>query len=776
MRASGKSRRPLRGALAAGIGVGIALSALLFTNALATWRGATAAFPSPEKLVWLNEGTLPTAGVNYVFLRDFLVWRSGLGSFAEIGAFRTASASVQRLGGPARETVIQATPGLLALLNENSGPKTITAGQAWLFPSASQPSGLAPSPPPDQSVEIAGMPYRVMGVLPRGFQIPATPSADILVALPEIEHPGKGLQMVKVVGRLSAPGGAGELAAALASIEAKLEREHPELANLGAHPTVQSLGAYLRKPLRASVSWELAGATVLFVLTLIDAAVLVAFMASDRAPQRYIRLCLGAGYSRLLAESLAWSARLVLPALGVLVAVLFGADKIASAILAVPKNTGLRPGALVFAVAVAMLAFTWCVIAVTAERVANRANSTRSPARGIKLAQVAALRVGSLATMVQSALSVLLVSICLVVAARYLNARYLHLGFAPHNLFAAKIKLSTGSTPGHLPLLLSRVQQRLEGTGAISAGWTSNLPPASTPGLLRVTVIGGAPVRANLSMAARAWATPGFFQTMRIPFLFGHDLPPRGSLDRTTPVVINQAFRREFFGSASPVGRKIRLGGPLSPPLEIVGVVADFENSGAYSSPAPEAYEAYRDAPDGVAANFVLRTNLPRASAAAALSVALARAGQAGATFALTPFSERLEDATNAGRVAAQLALLGTLAALLLAFAGTLASAYVAVSSMRRATAIRLALGAPRLLVARELAIAAGRPGLAGITIGLLLAGWAFRPLILSTRIGSGWVEIALAIFATSCALVAGAALPSAEAVRTDPLSVLRTE
>ena len=63
-------------------------------------------------------------------------------------------------------------------------------------------------------------------------------------------------------------------------------------------------------------------------------------------------------------------------------------------------------------------------------------------------------------------------------------------------------------------------------------------------------------------------------------------------------VVVNESVARRDFPSQDPIGRRVRLDGPDSPPVTIVGVVADLKYAALDQSPEPEVYVPYsRDVP-----------------------------------------------------------------------------------------------------------------------------------------------------------------------------------
>src|SRR2546427_3370023 len=66
--------------------------------------------------------------------------------------------------------------------------------------------------------------------------------------------------------------------------------------------------------------------------------------------------------------------------------------------------------------------------------------------------------------------------------------------------------------------------------------------------------------------------SPGYFSTMGMRLVEGHNYSDNERLDRTPrPTVVNQAFARRFFGGLDPVGRQFG----AKAEFEIIGVVSD---------------------------------------------------------------------------------------------------------------------------------------------------------------------------------------------------------
>ena len=71
--------------------------------------------------------------------------------------------------------------------------------------------------------------------------------------------------------------------------------------------------------------------------------------------------------------------------------------------------------------------------------------------------------------------------------------------------------------------------------------------------------------------------SPGYFETMKIPFLEGRDFRPSDATKETSVAIVNRRFAEHFFPGRSAIGKRLGFGGgPKSKlTIEIIGVVAD---------------------------------------------------------------------------------------------------------------------------------------------------------------------------------------------------------
>jgi hypothetical protein len=272
-----------------------------------------------------------------------------------------------------------------------------------------------------------------------------------------------------------------------------------------------------------------------------------------------------------------------------------------------------------------------------------------------------------------------------------------------------------------------------------------------------------------------AYVGPGYFQTLKLPLLYGRDFSETDFAGTSRIAVVSEGMARRYWGKPDVVGLRYRHQGSQDSWVEIIGVVGDIKAESLGEEGTPVFYRPLR--PGDATRLFLVARSGGNPQPAAAMMQQLFRE--------LNPAVPVIESGTMASHAALSLGLhraaagvvgiLG-LVSLLLAGIGLYGVVAFAVTQRTAEVGIRMALGARAgqvvaMLIREEMALVA-----AGIAAGLLAALWAgplIRGLLFGIRPGD---PLTLAFVAALLAAVSLLAtwLPARHAVRIGPVDALR--
>jgi predicted permease len=394
---------------------------------------------------------------------------------------------------------------------------------------------------------------------------------------------------------------------------------------------------------------------------------------------------------------------------------------------------------------------------------------------------------------VQVAVSVLLLGGTSIFLQQAAAARAHRVGYAVDGVAMLETDLRfAGYSENEARTVYEELLRRIEALpGVESAALLRGLPMGvnSVP-----IVVDGAAGQTDSDVEAGVIAAgPGFFETLRIPLLYGRVFDARDRADTPRVAVITDRMAREYFGTVNAVGRRFRLANDpssLTEVTEVIGVVRDT-GTGDFADDvldpiAPSFYSSYTQS-GALPTTVIARTSGDAAALVAAMQRELRAVDVTLPVMTATTMAQRLEG--SQAEPAAVATLLGVLAGLglVLASIGLYAVISFAVARRTREIGIRIALGARSPQVVWS--IARGVAGLIGVGtgIGLVLSVLA----MLALRVSSGDVGIGniavyrpsidpvalLAIAVLTAGVGVGAAfVPARRATRMHPLVALRHE
>jgi predicted permease len=271
----------------------------------------------------------------------------------------------------------------------------------------------------------------------------------------------------------------------------------------------------------------------------------------------------------------------------------------------------------------------------------------------------------------------------------------------------------------------------------------------------------------------------GFFDVMHIPLLAG-----RGFTDRDRPgsplvAVVNESFARKFGLGRDAVGRRMAFGNATDGPLdvEIVGLVSDMHYSGVRDGEPPLVFTPYQQDPPG-ALIFYVRT--ARASEAIISEIrGLVRSIDPELPLiGLKTMPEQVHDNVYVDRLVGLLSTAFAVIATLLAAVGLYGVLTYTVARRTREFGLRMALGADaghvRGLVLRQVGHMTLVGGALGVA-GALALGHAAQSLLYELDATDPAIYGAAAAVLGLVTIVTGW-LPAWRASRLEPMEALRVE
>jgi len=544
------------------------------------------------------------------------------------------------------------------------------------------------------------------------------------------------------------------------------------------------------KPFMAIASLVLVVVGLVLAIACSNLATLLLVRGATRAKEVSVRLAMGATRRQLVRHLLTESVLLSL------------AGGIAGCIVA---SWGMRalqqidlPFRLDFTVDYRVLAFAIAVSLVTGVvfGLAPALKSTRVDLlqtlrdEGLQPIDHRRLTLKNALIVFQVAISVLLLggtSIFLQAAA---VARALRVGYAVDGVAILETDVRfAGYSESDASRLYDDLRRRIAAIpGVQSAALLRGLPMALTG--VSIVVEGAVGQTPSGLEAARVAAGPGFFDTLRIPLLFGRVFDERDRADTPRVAVITERMARQYFGAVDASGRRFRMQNDPNSWTEVIGVVrdtgtGDLDND-VLDPAGPMFYTSYTQE-RALPTTVIARTSGDAAPLVAAMQRELRRVDITLPVMTAQTMAQKLENgrAIPTG-IATIFGALGGLG-LVLASIGLYAVVAFAVARRSREIGIRMALGARSQQVVWS--IARGVAGLIGVGTGIGLGLMVLVMLVM--RAGSGSADIgigslsvyrpsidplALLTIAAVTALVgvAAAFVPGRRAALMDPLVALR--
>lgn len=647
-----------------------------------------------------------------------------------------------------------------------------------------------------RSIRIDGNAYEVVGVLDDSFEPPQNmleASVDFLRPIPwdEETFANAGYHVLEVAGRLGPGVSHADVQGQLDALSARLAEAYPD--NMmdregNPHPMpLVDLQASTVDRVRAGLGLLLGAVGLLLLVACLNVAHLFLARGIGRVQEMAVRRALGAGAAGLLRQLMTESLLIGLVgcALGIGLAWV-GIDVfLAANPTALPRADAVRLDLRVagFAMLVSLVtALLFGLVPALRTVGSDLAGELKGTSRGSTGGRGAQRARGGL-VMAEVALSLILVAQAGLLLKSFMQVQALDPGFEAGNVWTVPLTPTGIETPEAYVQEMDEVLaslERLPGVSAAAYGLT--LPFEFTGGgrccwSNRGTEVDGV-VHEDVRLMLQP-VTPDYFETLRLPLLSGGVWSRGDARQDPTPAVLSERLAIELFGSAeAATGR--RMGRSGSRQYLVVGVAADNRHYGLDQDLPTSIYVPVEIVPFTIPlAHFAVRIE---GEAPDGFARTLREAVWVVTPDMPIPTVQRMEDwivgSTSGRRFDSAVFGAFGLAGLLLAAAGLYGTLLYNVRQQRRELGIRMALGAGRAQVEREVVGRGVRLALAGSVIGMLGAVWVGRRL--EERLFEVEAADPVALGGAALVLLAAAALaswlPARRAGRTDPLQTLKVD
>ena len=637
--------------------------------------------------------------------------------------------------------------------------------------------------------------YLVVGVMPTSFENVLDPATVLWAPLQYGISQGRAWgHHLRTVGRLRPGSTVDQATRELNELgRAVLKEQRPESYDPNTQFTVAALQDEVTRGVKPALLAIIGAVMLVLVIACVNVTNLLLARGVHRRGEFALRAALGAGQGRLFRQLLTESLLLagIGGVLGMAVAIIGVRALVALSPPGLPRAAAIGVDSTVFTFGLGITTLIGLTFGVMPALQAARSDPQRSLHHGSP-------RSGGGHRRSRRALVVAEVALALVLlVGAGLLLRSLQRLFAVESGFdASRLLTMQVLTSGHrfdddrvtyqfFEEVIDAVRQV---PGVTAAALTSQLPLSGDLDEY------GAHVEATPTEAAATYSvfryavSPGYIEAMRIPLRRGRLLDEHDRSGAPSVALISESLARRAFATASPIGRRLRVGPTDGPPYTIVGVVGDVKQMSLALSDSDAVYivaslpvaairtSQWRFADRAM--SLVVRARGDMAALAPAIRQAVWSIDKDQPVVRVATMDDLVAASAAERRFALILFEAFALAALVLAAAGIYGVVSGSVAERTREIGVRAALGASR----GDILVLITRQGMTltalGTAIGLLGAMGASQAIVtllfgvsrLDPVTYIGVIALLLVVSTMACSV------PAWRAARVDPVITLRAE
>jgi predicted permease len=636
------------------------------------------------------------------------------------------------------------------------------------------------------SIQINHRAFRIVGVLPRGFNFPYNAS----VWVPYVVNPSEKSLEFAVFAHIQPDVTLSQARQSLNEITDRIEHIYPDTLAGYAVASI-TLRENLTDNQEGTMLALLCIVGFLLLLACINVANMLLSRSIARAREFAIRTMLGASFARQLQQTLTES--ILLCALGCLSGLLIATwlGRFSAALLPsdISFQLGMRPEqldyrVLLFACSVSL--FAGLIIAAV-PAVANSGGVSpealkeggRSGADGGRRSN----RLLSAFVIAETALALVLVAGAALMVQNFRRLQHRDLGFQSRNLLTMQIAppLNPNTPDLQRIALVHSVLAAVQATpGVSSAGITTVNPLGGGTWSSPIVVEGMEASDSNNSFYVNhRLITPALLSTMGIPLMRGRFFTDLDN-ERTEPVaIVSEQMAHRYWPGQDALGKRIRVPRNNAPWMTVVGIVGNVHDAGDPGDPVETWYLPLVQHPAFPDPFYIMvRTNSDPVAMVPSIKQSVWTVNSALAVYDISAMDRYYSKTLDRERLGSQLMSAFGFFGLFLAALGVYGVMSFAVAQRRKEIGVRMALGAQPFQILLLVLRRGGKLSLFGLAIGLAITAGLNRVLasFLTEINGVELQPIALAAAALFFIALMACCLPARRAATVDPLTALHMD
>jgi putative ABC transport system permease protein len=737
-----------------------------------------------------------------VSAKDYVVWKREATAFDDLNAWGGRSVNMATADRPENVEAGVATPGFLTMLGyghplalgrsfiEEEGTVgrdrvVILTYRVWRDRFNGDPAIVG------RQIRLDDQPHTVVGVLGEGPADHQQSKLWLPLAFTPEQLKGDN-RSLNVMGRLRRGVTVEQANANMAALGMAVEQRTPRTDDTWKTSVEPFRNNFVRSSTKQGLWLLLAAVCFLLLIACANVANLLLARGSARQRELAIRSALGATNGAIARQLLIES--LVLAFAGGAVGALFASIQLDAIVALMPEYTlpseteiTLSFPVLLFALGVCAMAgvLAGCAPAWQAAR-ANLADAIKEGGRSIAGGRNLLRRA---LVVMEFALALTLLAGGGLAAHAFIRTMSVDLGFRTDHLLTLQLPVPRGrfATPEEVEIFYRQLLDRTAAIpGLTSASISTGMPPEGTSFGRAFEIVGRPHDPANPIGGGVNMVTPQFYETLGIRILRGRAFTEQDRAGGVPVAIVNEIFVKAYLQGKDPLTQRVRMqpfvygiapAGLESVEWQIVGVYGEVKNTGPINRTFPEIDLPFWQVP-WPRTTMVVRTAGDPSGVQQSLANVIQTLDPNLPMANVRTMAQVVHESLAADRFHTVLFAAFAAVALVLAAVGIYGVMSFVVAQRRQEIGVRMALGAARARVLRDVL----REGMTTALIGTIFGAagaWLIGMAMQGTIHGvEAFDPIALAIVAATLlgsALVA-CLVPARRAASVDPIVAMRQE